>query len=96
MTVSPDNKGVYVVSRLTDSLLVFHRNTYFGRLSLLEQHKDNVGGVDGLETDLSVAASSDNQNVYVASNDDRAVSVFGRVGEFPDTHLVLLPAVMRE
>ena len=76
---------MYVVSRLTDSLLVFGRNTFTGRLSLLEQHKDNVGGVDGLDAALSVAASSDNQNVYVSSNDDNAVSVFGREGELPDT-----------
>ena len=96
VAVSPDDKGVYVVSRLTDSLLVFGRNTFNGRLSLLEQHKDNVGGVDGLDAALSVAASSDNQNVYVSSNDDNAVSVFGREGEFPDTHLVLLPMVLRK
>ena len=96
VAVSPDNKGVYVVSRLTDSLLVFRRDTFTGRLSLLEQHKDDVGGVDGLRTALSVAASSDNQNVYVSSNDDNAVSVFGREGEFPDTHLLLLPLVLKK
>jgi DNA-binding beta-propeller fold protein YncE len=96
VTVSPDNKGVYVVSRLTDSLLVFRRNTHTGRLSLLEQHVDDVGEVDGLQAARSVAASSDNQNVYVAASEDSAVSVFGRVGELPDTHVVHLPAVLRE
>jgi 6-phosphogluconolactonase (cycloisomerase 2 family) len=96
VTVSPDNRGVYVVSRLTDSLLVFGRNTHTGRLSLLEQHVDDVGEVDGLQAARSVVASLDNQNVYVAASEDSAVSVFGRVGELPDTHLVMLPAVLRE
>jgi 6-phosphogluconolactonase (cycloisomerase 2 family) len=96
VAVSPDGKGVYVVSRLTDSLLVFRRDTFTGRLFLLEQHEDNVGGVDGLEAAQSVAVSLDNQNVYVSSNDDNAVSVFGRVGEFPNTYLALVPVVLRE
>ena len=43
-----------------------------------------------------VAVSADNKNVYVASNDDNAVSVFGLIGELPDTHLLFLPSILRQ
>jgi 6-phosphogluconolactonase (cycloisomerase 2 family) len=96
VALNPNGKCVFVVSRLTDSLLVFWRNTWDGRLLIWEQHKDNVGGVNGLDAPLSVVASSDNQNVYVSSNDDDALSIFGRVSECPDTHLVRIPVVLTE
>jgi DNA-binding beta-propeller fold protein YncE len=52
-------------------------------------------GVDGLETAYVVAASSDNKNVYVVSNNDNAVSVFGRVGEIPETLHIFLPVILQ-
>ena len=96
VVVSPDNKGVYVVTRLSDTLVVYLRDTLTGQLHFLELHRDNEMGVDGLEAAYGVAASSDNNNVYAVSNNDSAVSVFGRVGELPETFHVFLPAVLRQ
>ena len=95
VVVSPDNRGVYAVTRGSDTLVVYWRNTLTGRLRFLELHRDNENGVDGLEAAFVVAVSADNKNVYVASNDDNAVSVFGLIGELPDTHLVFLPSILR-
>jgi 6-phosphogluconolactonase (cycloisomerase 2 family) len=96
VVVSPDNKGVYVVTRLSNTLVVYRRDPLTGRLHFLELHRDNEMGVDGLEAAYVVAASSDNKNVYVVSNDDNAVSVFGRVGELPETRHLFLPVILQQ
>ncbi len=78
LTVSPDGKNVYVTSFGEHAINVFERNLATGILSYVEVHKDNQGPVQGLQGAYGVVVSDDGKNVYVASQDDNAVTVFER------------------
>ncbi len=78
VTVSPDGAHVYAVGIGDNAIAVFARNATTGALSFVEQQKDGVGGVDGLDAVTSVAVSPDGNHVYTASYFDRAVAVFSR------------------
>lgn len=78
IAVSPDGRHVYVTSGVSDGLVVFSRNPDTGILAFVELHIDNVDGIDGLDKPQWVTVSPDNKNVYVASLEDGAVSVFSR------------------
>ncbi len=47
-------------------------------LTFIEQHFDNVGGVDGLDGALDLAFSPDGDNLYVGAQNDAAVAAFVR------------------
>ncbi|NJO15722.1 MAG: beta-propeller fold lactonase family protein [Thioploca sp.] len=78
VTVSADNKSVYVTSHQNDAIAVFERDLNTGQLSFQQVLKDGQDNVDGLDGASSVAVSADNQSVYVTSNQDDAVAVFQR------------------
>ncbi len=82
LTISPNGKNVYVSSFGEHALTVFDRNLTTGELSYLEAHVNNQGPVLGLQGAYGVVVSNDGKNVYVASQDDNAVTVFER---FPGT-----------
>jgi DNA-binding beta-propeller fold protein YncE len=90
VTVSPDGTGVYVTSGGGDSVAFLTRDTTNGALS---QASGTAGCVSengttpsgdtcalgkALDSPLSVAVSSDNKNVYVASSLSDAVAIFRR------------------
>ena len=78
ITVSPDNKHVYVASACSDTVTVFNRNLPAGTLSLLEVHQDGVGGVDGLDVANALVFSPEGNHLYVTGGGDDAVTVFSR------------------
>lgn len=78
IAVSPDGGHVYVASWHDDALTVFSRNGTTGKLTFVEAHKDEVGGIVSLNGARSVVVSPDNKHVYVASWVDDTVSVFSR------------------
>ncbi|MEP2012094.1 MAG: cadherin domain-containing protein [Balneola sp.] len=85
VTVSPDDKSVYVVSGSTDGLVVFSRDASTGQLTFVEQHLDGVNGnLLGQAFNASsspinnIAVTSDGGFLYVTSTDDSAVSVYTR------------------
>lgn len=78
VTVSPDNKSVYVVSENDDALVVFDRDTTDGALILREIFKDNENGIDGLDKSQFVAVSPNGQTVYVVGRNDNALTIFDR------------------
>jgi len=78
IAVSPDSKSIYVASVDDDAVAVFQRDLTNGKLTFLEDHKDNKNGVDGLDGIRSIIISPDAKNVYVASKDDNAIAVFQR------------------
>ena len=78
VTVSPDNKNVYVASCEGDAVAVFQRDSTTGKLTFLEYKKDGIDGVDGLDGARFVIVSPDNKNVYVVGEMDHAVAVFSR------------------
>jgi 6-phosphogluconolactonase (cycloisomerase 2 family) len=77
VTVSPDGGHVYVTSWRDDALTVFRRDAA-GKLTFVEAHQDEVGGIISLNAAYGVVVSPDGGHVYVASWGDGAVSVFSR------------------
>ena len=78
VTVSPDNRHVYVASRIDDAVTVFSRNTTTGALTFVETHKDTSSGIDTLDGAHAVVVSVDNASVFVISDIDDALLVFRR------------------
>ena len=87
IAVSPEGKHLYAVSRNSNSVAVFSRNTTTGVLSQLSGTEgciaDNGDGItcaDGkaLLSPRTVTVSPDGKNVYVGSNGSDAVAVFSR------------------
>ena len=76
--VSLDGKNVYVTGGGDDAIVVFNRDTTTGVITFSSYHKDNVEGVDGLDSAIGVAVSPDGKNVYVTGSVDNALAVFNR------------------
>lgn len=78
VAVSPDNNHVYAVSSSDDALVVFSRNTGTGALTLVEEHKDGLLGVDGLNSAHDVVLTPDGAHLYVAGSIDDEIAHFTR------------------
>jgi DNA-binding beta-propeller fold protein YncE len=85
VTVSPDNKSVYVTSVDSDAVAVFRRNTTTGALfqppaGCVSETGSGGTCADGkaLDFPVSVAVRPDGLRVYVASEQSNAVAVFRR------------------
>jgi 6-phosphogluconolactonase (cycloisomerase 2 family) len=78
VAVSPDGKHVYAAGQNDDAVAVFSRNSGTGALTFVEAIVDGTGGADLLNGAESVAVSPDGKNVYAASLDDWAITVFTR------------------
>ncbi len=78
VVVSPDGRSLYAIGEWDNGLAVFSRNTLTGRLAFVEEQKEGVNGVDGLEGAVGVAVSPDNRHVYVAGYLEDSITVFSR------------------
>ena len=78
VALPPGGAHVYVSSGTDDTVAAFSRDPSTGALSFLEQQKDGVNGVDGLDGATAVAGSPDGAHVYAVSNVDNAVVTFSR------------------
>jgi len=82
VTVSPDNKNVYVTGENDSAVTVFARSLISGTLTFMEVHKDGVGGVTGLGVTREIVVSPDGAFVYVVNGantaGDGAVVTFSR------------------
>ncbi|SOE20259.1 6-phosphogluconolactonase, cycloisomerase 2 family [Spirosomataceae bacterium TFI 002] len=74
VSVSPDGKNVYVVSRLDDALTVFDRDAVTGDLTF----KQDFNGENNLAGARGVSVSPDNKQVYVVGRFGNALTVFDR------------------
>ena len=74
VTVSPDNKHVYVTSYFDNVVSAFQRDTTTGRVTFWS----GEGDVFGINKPMSVAVSPDGKHVYVANNEFDSVTVFER------------------
>jgi 6-phosphogluconolactonase (cycloisomerase 2 family) len=78
VAISPDGGHVYVASTIDDTLSVFDRDAVTGELTQTQVVEDDVGGVDGLNSSDGMAISPDGSHLYVTSNVDDSVAIFGR------------------
>lgn len=78
ITLSPDEKHIYVANTDSDNIMVFSRDHDTGSLTFIETLEDDVNGVDGLFGAVHVAVSQDRKHVYVTGQIDDAVAVFSR------------------
>jgi 6-phosphogluconolactonase (cycloisomerase 2 family) len=79
VAASPDNAHVYVTGSVDDAVATFSRNPAMGQLTFVEQDKDGVNGVDGIDFPQGVALSPDGMYAYVTGDgDDDAVATFSR------------------
>ncbi len=78
VTISPDNRFLYVSGSTDDAIAVFARDLGSGQLTYVEMEKDGVNSVDGLDYNKFTAISNDGKHLYAASLNDDAVAVFSR------------------
>jgi 6-phosphogluconolactonase (cycloisomerase 2 family) len=78
VAVSPDGSFVYVAGQADDAIAIFRRNGLTGWLSFVDVVRQGVNGATGVGGPLAVAISPDGANLYVASGDQSAVTVFKR------------------
>jgi len=78
LMVSPDGKHLYVTSRDDDAVSTFSINSTSGMLTFVQDIADGTSGANNLDSPKLVMLSPDGQHVYVASNNDNAITVFSR------------------
>lgn len=78
VVVAPSGDYVYAVSANDDAAVAFARSPG-GILTFVNAEFDGVGGANGLDGAFALAISPDGKNVYVASDVDDAVAIFGVV-----------------
>ncbi|MEM7028705.1 MAG: beta-propeller fold lactonase family protein [Chloroflexota bacterium] len=78
VTVSPDGKHVYTTSVDDHAVSHFDRDAATGKLTFVETHKDETGGITKLAFPRQFTVSPDGKNVYVSSRSDFALVVFDR------------------
>lgn len=75
--VSPDSRHVYAVA-YSGYLTVFERDPRTGKLTWLQEIKDQQDGISGLELAWNIAVSPAGDNVFVASSRNDSVARFQR------------------
>jgi 6-phosphogluconolactonase (cycloisomerase 2 family) len=85
VVASPDGAQVYVVGEVDDAIATFARDQATGALTFVEQDKDGVDGVNGLDGAFDVDVACDGRGVYATAAEDDAVAAFAREGGAPGT-----------
>jgi len=77
VVVSSDGQHVYAASGL-NQVLLFDRDAVTGSLTYVANYVDGVDVASGLDDPNTLVMTSDGAYLYVASDDDRSVSIFAR------------------
>ena len=83
VSVSPDDRHLYALSRDADTLAVFMRNPNpgsagFGQLDYIEHYTNETDGVAGLGGARDLALSDDGQDLYALGDDEGTIALFER------------------
>ena len=78
VAVSPDGASVYVAGNFDEAIAVFSRDAVTGQLTWIEVERDNVNGVNGLDSADRVVVSHDGSQVYATGCFEDSVVVFDR------------------
>ncbi len=81
LQLSQDDRFVYVLGYDDDAIAVFQRDLVSGQLRFVQVLRDNIGQIDGLAGPTALAMDSNQDQVYVASELDDAITVFDRDSE---------------
>jgi 6-phosphogluconolactonase (cycloisomerase 2 family) len=68
VVVTPDGAHVYVAAQSDNAIVVFARDAGTGSLTLVEEQKNGVGGVTGLNGANSVTVTPDGADLYVTAS----------------------------
>ncbi len=77
VTMSPDNRHLYLVLHWIQTVLVFERDKEFGKLKLIQRIWDKDGSM-GLAQPIALSISPDGQFVYVACMMNSAIVILRR------------------
>lgn len=80
LAISPDGAHVYVPGIIDDAIAVFARDPVTGALSFVEAERAGLDTPDQADWPKAVAVSPDGNHVYVATEADGALLVYGRNG----------------
>ncbi|MFC1798577.1 beta-propeller fold lactonase family protein [Thermodesulfobacteriota bacterium] len=78
ISISSDGKHLYAASDAEHGVETFSRNAAGGQVTLVEVHRDGVGGVDGLLQSRDIIIEPDGKYAYAAGFGENAVAVFSR------------------
>ena len=78
LTLSADGAHLYVVSPVSNSVVVFTRDVTTGALSFVESQENDVAGVDGLDGVQGIAIAPDGRYLYVTGQRDNTLVLFAR------------------
>ncbi len=78
LVIAPGNNHVYVASPGSNSIILFSRNSFTGRLLQIKTYTDNENGIDGLSQVHDLAISPDGHHIYATGEADDSVAVFSR------------------
>ncbi len=73
-----DGNYLFAISSLSNTLTVFKRNVVTGYLTIYQQFKDGEGGINDMTYPIDLTISPDEDNVYVISLGDNAITTFRR------------------
>jgi 6-phosphogluconolactonase (cycloisomerase 2 family) len=78
VAIDGNGANVYVAAESGDDIASFSRSASTGALTFIDQDKDGVGGVEGLDGARDVTVSPDCASVYAVSTLDDSVVTLGR------------------
>jgi len=90
LIVSPDGRNLYATT-LREGIAVWTRDQQTGKLRFLERLFNGTSGVSGLDYASAIAVHPDGHRVYVAAQQDSAVTAFER--QQPEGNLRFLEAI---
>jgi len=76
--ISADGNFAYATGYADDAIVSFSRNPADGTLVFIEEYKNGINNVNGLNGAHSAVVSSDGKSFYVCGYNDNSVSAFSR------------------
>ncbi len=78
LAVSPEGAQLYAAGINDDAVAVFNRDMTTGLLTFVEQQRNGVGGVTGLNGARDVESAGGGRQVWAAGQLDQAIALFNR------------------
>lgn len=76
--ITADGNYAYATGYTDDALVLFSRDPNNGTLTFVEQYKNGIDNVNGLNGAHTAVVSSDGKSVYVCGYNDNSVTAFSR------------------